>query len=163
MGEFKPIETQEQLNAVIADRLEKERQRVEAKYPGYDEYKDKAGKYDELAGKDYEKQIKTLTDDLTKARDELAEKAEKFSELEGRATAAELKNLKTRVALTNGIPVELAERLAGSNEEELTADAETWKKFMPKGHMPGKSSEAGAPSNDRDAMLKSVLEKLRKE
>lgn len=163
MGEFKPIETQEQLNAVISDRLEKERQRVEAKYSGYEEYKEKAGKYDELAGKDYEKQIETLTADLTKTRDELAKKTEKFTELEGRATAAELKNLKTRVALTNGIPVELAERLAGSNEEELTADAETWKKFIPKSHLPGKSSETGAPTNDRDAMLKGVLANLKKE
>lgn len=163
MGEFKVIETQEELNAVIADRLAKERSRVEAKYSGYDEYKEKAGKYDELAEKDYESQIQTLTNDLTKAREKLTEKETAYAELETRAKTAEIAQLKTKVALESGIPIELANRLSGDTEDELKADAETWKQFLPKSRMPGKSSESGSPNTERDAMLKGVLDKLRKD
>lgn len=109
MDEFKPINTQEELDAVIRSRLERERN----KFADYDT-------------------LKTSNTDLRKALD--AAKAEaataaqdaakRIAELEKQnkdyATAA----VKTRVALEYGIPSDIKDRLCGETEEEIKKDAE---------------------------------------
>lgn len=72
--------------------------------------------------------IKKLNSEARSLR-ERAKAAEKAAEESGgvaeRVPELEAENLRLRVALTHGLPVELAGRLKGGTEEELLADAET--------------------------------------
>ena len=65
--EFKPITSQDDLNKVIADRVQRER----AKYADYKDVKTKAAEYDKLAEAN-KSEIEKATDRVTKAEAEVA-------------------------------------------------------------------------------------------
>lgn len=111
----KPYEapaTQADLDRIIESRLARER----AKYEGFDDFKAKAARFDEI-----EQANLTELDKLT-ARAEKAEAAEKD---------ARLALLRHEVAATKNIPATLAARLQGSTREEMEADAEALAKLLP--------------------------------
>ena len=124
---FEAITTQEQLNDVIKDRLERERE----KFAGFEDYKKKAGEYDELKKKadgyeatiaDYKKAVDG--DDKTPGY------KKQLEELKGKVKGYETSSVKMRIAHENGIPYELAERLSGDDEEAIKKDAESMAKFL---------------------------------
>lgn len=98
--DFEPITTQEKLDEILtAER---------AKFEGY-------ASPDDVAS--YEERIKTLT--------AKAAKLEKTNaELDSANKAHELNALKAKVARESGLRYELADRLDGTTEEELRADAQ---------------------------------------
>lgn len=53
----------------------------------------------------------------------LKEKQESIDKLNGQLDSANLKDLKIQVALSNGLPYNLAERLTGTDEDSLVEDA----------------------------------------
>ena len=53
-----------------------------------------------------------------------------ITELQGQVSNYETASLRTRIALQNGLPYDLADRLQGADEEELKADAERLAGFM---------------------------------
>lgn len=126
---FTPIETQEDLDRIIGERLKREREATEKKYADYDAVKEKADKYDALA-KEHQEQIEKLQTDLQNATDKIAGHEQVVSDLKKRAADAETANLKHRIAHEANIPFELAGRLTGSTEEELRKDAETLGMFV---------------------------------
>ena len=105
MADFVPINTKEEWEAAIAP------------------LKEKAAKYDELAGKKLDKQVETLQQQLTA-------KEQSITELTARVEAAEGAVLRAKVAHANNLPYEMAERLKGVTEEELTADAKELAKLV---------------------------------
>lgn len=116
--EFKPIETQEELNAIIQRRIEQAKRSAEQ----------------ELAGKyaDYEDlKAKAQTADNLKA--ELETKNNRIAELEpleDKVHTYEIDSVKTRVALEEGLPYKFAERLTGTDEESIRADAKSMAKLI---------------------------------
>ena len=110
--QFEPINTQEEWEAAIAP------------------LKEKADKYDELAGKKLDKQVEALQQQLTAANDTISVNAQTISELTARAEAAEGAVLRLKVAHANSLPYEMAERLKGTTEEEMTADARELAKLV---------------------------------
>ncbi len=111
MSEFKVIETQEELDKIIKKRLEQKDREVA------EQYKDFLSPEDAKAMKaDYEKQIQ-------EAQDKLKTFDETVSTLTKRAETAEVSLLKNKVAIENNVPIKLAQRLVGTTEEELKADA----------------------------------------
>lgn len=105
-GKFKPPASQEELDRIITQRIERER----AKFADYDELKAKAAKFDEAAEANKSEQQK-LEDRVTKA--------------EEAAAKAQLEALRFRVATKHGISDEDAELfLTGTDEKALTAQAE---------------------------------------
>lgn len=73
----------------------------------------------------------------TQREREAREAAEaKYAEAEARATAAERRAIQLAVAQDLGLPVVLAERLTGSTEEEIRADAERVLNALPGGVPP---------------------------
>lgn len=101
-GEFKPPQSQEELDRIIGARLDRERRR----FADYDDLKAKAEKFDaaEQANKS----------ELERAQ-ERAEKAEK------QAAEFEAQSLKASVAADKGVP---ASSLSGSTKEELEQSAD---------------------------------------
>ena len=82
-------------------------------------------KIDELQGlsekvQSYEQQLNELQNTLQTKEQELAQ----VDELQSKLKSYELENLKIKIANQAGIPLDLAGRLSGENEEEIKADAE---------------------------------------
>lgn len=127
---FKIIETQEELDNIIGERLKREREATEKKYAGFDEAKEKAGKYDKLIAQDFEGQIRKLNDELKTEREKNAGHDQTVSEITARAEKAEKALLKVETAHKAGLPYELAARLNGDTEEELLADAKSLSSYV---------------------------------
>lgn len=116
-NEFTPITTQEELNSVIGDRLNRQKESIEAKYSDYDEVKSTN---------------KTLQAEIEKLKDETSEKIKSFDDIKNELDSLKLERMKHDVARKNGIPFEMATRLSGNNEKELEEDAKTMASFFTK-------------------------------
>lgn len=117
--DFEPITTQEKLDELLAAER--------AKFEGYASPENVA---------EYEKRIKTLTDKAAKLEKTNAE-------LDSANKAHELNALKNKVARESGLRYELADRLSGTTEEELRADAQKLCKYTAV-TAPLKSTESSA-------------------
>lgn len=109
--EFKPISTQEELDALIRDRLKRDRAKTAEKYADYEDLKAKAAKLDELE--------EAQKGELERANEKIA-KLEK--DAADRAAAEKAREIKERVAKETGVPVELVQ---GADEESMRAFAES--------------------------------------
>ncbi|WP_247920472.1 capsid assembly scaffolding protein Gp46 family protein [Streptococcus oralis] len=118
MSEFKPITTQEEFDAAIKGRLSREKE----KYADYD-------------------QIKSLVEDLKKENVDLkstieanyqskADADKQLEEMQSQIAGYETARLRTLIALQHGLPYDLADRLQGTDEESLKADAERLASFV---------------------------------
>lgn len=122
--EFHVIETQEQLNDVIKDRLnraaekhQRELNELSAKYADYDDIKAKA--------EGYEKKISELDAELKNGAAKIADYEKAIKERDAKIAEQATEALKTGIAREFGLPDEIAARLSGISEEEIRKDAET--------------------------------------
>ena len=155
---FEAITTQEQFDAVIKDRLDRER----SKFEGYDDFKEKAGKYDELKTKadGYEQTIAAMKLEID-GDDKNPGYKKQIADLQEKVKVYETSSVKMRIAHENGIPYELAGRLSGDNEDAIKKDAESLAKLI-------KASKPTAPLANPDptkidtkkAAMKKMLEGL---
>lgn len=130
MGEFTPITTQEQLEAVLKDRLERQSKKFESekadlekKYSGYMASDDVT-----KLKQSYEDQIKDLNTKVEAGASVQTELDNAKKQIE----AQKIDSLRIKTALENGIPYEFADRLKGTTAEELTADAKLFAKSFTK-------------------------------
>lgn len=130
MGDFKVIETQEEFDKAIQSRLKQKDREVA------DKYKDYLSPDDVTALKaDFDKQLQDANKLVEEANKKLSTFDDTVSNLTQRAESAENKLLKNKVAYENKLPIELSDRLIGSTEEELKADAEKLSGILkPQGH-----------------------------
>lgn len=122
--EFKAIETQEELDRIIQDRLARQKE----KYADYDELKSK--------NTDLETQIGSLQTTMQTTIEETTTTSANYDkqlvDLNAKIAGYETANLRTRIALQNGLPFDLADRLVGNDEESIKADAERLAAFVSK-------------------------------
>lgn len=148
MPEFKPIETQEALDAIIKDRIDR------AKKSAADEA---AKKYEGYLSPD---EVKKHTDQITALTDKLKESETKISDLTAKNSAYEIASVKTKIAHEVGLPYELADRLSGTTEEEIRKDADALSKFaMHPQATPSFSSET-PPTATADAAYRALAHDL---
>lgn len=112
MTEFKVIETQEQLDAIIKSRLDREK----AKYSDYDTLAEKI--------KNLETENTNLKQAITEKETSESMNLTRITDLEKDVTSWKQKSLKQQIAMKNGLPFDLADRLQGDTEESLNEDAE---------------------------------------
>jgi len=143
MSEFKPIETQEELNNVIRERLEQQERVIRKDYEGYKS----PDEVSELT-KGFEAQLKELQG---KADTTKADLEEKLRQATAGAEAATLEVTRMRVASEMGIPVELAQRLSGVDEDSIREDAKTLAKYTA-------NINAGTPMADPERPVGDALE-----
>lgn len=169
MADFKPINTQEEFDAAVKDRLNavvRERlERQAEKFSDYDDLKAAKKELDELKGKKLDEQLAALQAEYDKAKTTLADHDKIVSDLTTRATTAEHKLKQREIAHAAGIPVELADRINGSTDEEMTKDAEMLAKFakgggsvLPLGNPEGSGSKASL-----EAAYSSLAKSFKKE
>ena len=141
--EFKVIETQEDFDKAIQKRLARADREMLEKYKEYLS----PDKVEELKD-EYKKKLQKAEEELKAAQEKIAGHDQIVADLTTRATTVENKLLKGRIANDAGIPLELAARLVGNNEEELKKDAEQLASYLvPKSAPPLRSSDpAGGPT-----------------
>lgn len=121
MADFTPINTQEEFDAAIAARLNREREKAVKPYADYDQIKADLGTAQTTLG-ERDATIADLNTQLKSTRSDLA---------------------KTRIALEKHLPMELAERLRGETEDELRSDADSLSQLLGSRRTvePGRSTE----------------------
>ena len=140
MSDFKIIETQEELDAVIKARLSRERE----KYADYEDLKKQLADF-EVKETTYQNTI----NDLKTRETELASQVES---LNGDLTQTRLQTAKQRIATEYGLPLDLADRLQGDDEDGFKADAEQLASyFTPKQPAPPLKSNEPAIADKKEA------------
>ena len=114
MSEFKIIETQEQLDAIITDRIRRAKESEAKKFEGWKSPEDIEGLTKELTDK-----VKALEDAAAETQKQIEAKDQQIAE--GNKYRTDLE--KTRIALKAGLDIKYADRLRGENTEEWEADA----------------------------------------
>ena len=116
MTEFKTIETQEQLDAVIKDRIARAEKKIADGYADYEDLK--------KAKADYEEQIAALTEQLKAKEEAITGNDATLKDLQAKVREYEMASVRTRIAHDVGLPFEMANRLRGDDEGTIRADAE---------------------------------------
>lgn len=110
--EFKTIETQEALDAIIRNRLERNTrsvtEEVTKKFEGWISPED----------------AKKSTNQIAELSAKIKENEAQIADLTAKNSAYEAASVKAKIAQEAGLPPELANRLSGSTEEELKKDAQ---------------------------------------
>jgi chromosome segregation ATPase len=154
MEDFKVIETQEDFDKAIQKRLAQKDREAEEKYKSY-----LSPEKVEALNKEWEEKFNKVNESLKEATKKMEGHDQIVSDLTKRATTAESSLLRSKVAHESGVPFELAERLVGTTEEELKADAEKLASFLtPKAAPPLRSNEPGG--NNADAGFAQMLSQI---
>lgn len=160
MSEFTVIETQEQFDAAIGERLKREREKfteylspeeVEKKYNGYLSPDEVSEKYkDYLSPEEVEKKYAGWV-----SAEDAAEKDSKIKQYESYS-------VKTRIAKEAGLSLDAVDFLQGETEEDIKNSAEALKKILKPSAPPLRTTETHK-GDDKDEALRNTLRKLKGE
>lgn len=144
---FKPIETQEELDNIIKERLKRERESTQKRYEGW------------ISPEDHQKALDASNkafDDFKKAHES---DEQTIADLTAKNKAYETATLKSRIAHEVGLSYEWIDRIGGEDEESIRKDAESLKKLVGAGAqpIPTKNTEAGEDVDSGKAALRKVL------
>lgn len=131
---FKTIETQEDLDKIIKERLD----RVEKKYEGYiskEKFDEEIKKVkDGYIGFTSPEELKKVKDDydskLAKTKESTDELNRQISDLTKENGEIKLREMKYNVAHEFGIPRGMVDRLRGTTKEEIEQDAKSLSSFV---------------------------------
>lgn len=157
MAEFKIIETQEEFDARISERLKRDRESYAKKFEGYKSPEDLQKITD-----GFNAQIKALEDEKAATAEKLKEKDAQIAESEKYRTDL----AKTRIALKAGLDIKYADRLRGADEKEWEADAKELAKDFAASHYtapPASHEPVSNPDNKnaaQNAAFKSMLSNM---
>lgn len=161
MSEFKVIETQEQLDAVIGERVARAEKKGEEKaLKQYSDYEDLKKQLEEKTAK-----VEELSTQLSTQTENASTNAQELEDLKTQLHKYETDSVKTRVAHEMGLPFDLAARLSGEDEESIRADAKALAEVVGKTKpaAPLGSSEPVVKGNDRESALREMLSNMKGE
>lgn len=156
MSEFTPITTQEQLDAVIGDRLKRNEEKWQKKYEGY-------LSPDEVSAKtsDLEKQLSDATNALDGATKKIASHEKDIADRDSKIKGFEVSAMKHRAAHEAGLSYDAVDFLQGDDEESIKASADKFKSLMGKSHSaPDFHNEPDVDS--KSASMKKLAQSLAK-
>ncbi len=147
---FKPIETQEELDAIIEKRLKREREVTTKRFDGW------------ISPEDHQKAI----DSANKALDDYKEAhkgdEQMIADLTAKNKAYETASLKSRIAHEVGLSYDWISRISGEDEESIRSDAESLKKLVGTGApLPTKNPESGENLDPSKTAFRSVLSAIK--
>ena len=144
--------TQEELNKIVSERIKRAQAKTEELENRVKELEEeRAGLLSTIEANN---QLLIEKDGLISAKEA------EFAELQKVSDEYKASQLKAQIAVRNGLPYDLAERLQGSDEESLQADAERLSAFVKQKQViaPMKSNEPEVDS--RTAAVRQVLQQL---
>ena len=144
--------TQEELNKIVSERIKRAQAKTEELENRVKELEEeRAGLLSTIEANN---QLLIEKDGLISAKES------EFAELQKVSNEYKAAQLKAQIAVRNGLPYDLAERLQGSDEESLQADAERLSAFVKQKQVvaPMKSNEPEVDS--RTASMRQVLQQL---
>lgn len=153
MSEFRAINTQEEFDEAIGERLRREQETVRKEFKGY------------LPPEAVEKKYKGyLSPEEVQKKYEGYLSAEEVAKKDALIRKYESDSVKTRIANELGIPYELAGRLTGTDEESIRKDAETLKGIIGAQRKPvAPLMKEGVQGDETDAALKTMLSEMKGE
>lgn len=157
--EFTPIETQEAFDAMVKDRVERAKKSTAKEFEA--RLQDLEQTKEALAAKDTE--IGTLKAKITDLEGASKTNEESYQSMQKELSEAKLAALKQRVAIETGIPLEMAERLAGDDEESVRKDAEAVKGFMGAKHVAPSFNNQSVPADPKKEGYRAMAQMFRKE
>lgn len=118
-------------------------------------YKDQLGEMETLkqSNQALQEASQDVNNKYTQLETTLKEKQSSIDDLNKQLTASNLQNLKIQVALDNGLPYTLANRLSGDDQESLTKDAQSLAGLFTQPESPMRSTEPNANSADPYAQM----------
>lgn len=158
---FKIIETQEQFDAAISDRIKRERETVAKQYEGYVSPADL-----EKAKADMKAVSEKQLADLSKAMDDLNKKYADYdknmAEKDAKIKGYETDSVKTRIAHEMGLSYDAIGFLKGDDEASIKQSAESLKAIIGAQHTapPLANPEGNPGANPVEAAMKGMLQTL---
>lgn len=146
MDEFKVIETQEQFDEAIKERLNRERKKSSEAtaelQKELDSYKSQLEAY------------QTKEQEFSNASSQIDELKKKIAEYEA-------DSVKTKIAIECNLPLTMKDRLRGNTEDEIRADAQALIDLIPKPQAPSRSTETiVTPEEESKRELRGMLKNL---
>lgn len=120
--EFQAITTQAEFDAMIGERLNRQKETYEEKLKGLESLQT------ELTNLKEELQAKNQL--IEESKNTVATKEQEFNDLNTQLESLKLEKLKQSIAIKNGLPFELAARLQGDDEETILEDAKSLQGFI---------------------------------
>ena len=156
--EFTPIETQEQFDSMVKDRVERAKSAgaKEARKEFETQLADLEQTKEQLTSKDSE--IEALKAKITDFEGEKKASEESYQSMQKELSELKLKALKTRVAMDAGLPADLADRLTGEDEETLKADAEKLASFVGSKRVAPSFNHEDAPTDPAEAGFREMAQ-----
>lgn len=155
MSDFNVIETQEQLDAVIGERIKRERETIAKRYEGFLSPDDLETKTAELTT-----QIGDLTKSLEEANNKIANHDKELAERDNKIKEYESHSVKSRIAHENGLSYEAVNFLQGEDEESIRKSAESLKALVGKVAAPPLANHDDTKVKNGDAALLTTLRNL---
>lgn len=147
---FKVIETQEEFDEVVKERLKREQE----KYADYDQLKSR--------NSELETEVGGLKATINESDEKIKRLDAEIGSSKIKITGFETASMKTKIALQNGLPIDFADRLVGEDEASLKADAERMASFIKTKPVPPlKTTEPII--DDKDSGLKNMLKNMSNE
>lgn len=145
---FKPIETQEQFDAAIGDRIKREGDKVRKEFEGYLSPEDVAKKYEGFLSPEQEKE---------KYKNHMS--PEDVAKKDAIIKQHETNSAKMRIAHEMGLPYDAVGFIQGDDEEGIKKSAEALKGLVGAGDVPPLASPEGGDGST-DVELKKLLKGL---
>lgn len=153
MSDFKVIESQEELDRILKDRLDRAEKKAKEEMQGLiDSLKSENACLKE-ENTNYQKQLEGVK-----------EKDVTISTLEGEIESYKKAELRRKVAIKNDIPYTLADRIIGDDEESMAEDAKRLAEFVgKKDYVPPLRNYEDKNQDNMDGALKDLLNNLNTE
>ena len=152
MSEFKIIETQEQFEERLKDRLKRERESVKKEYEGF------------LSPSDVEEKYRGfLSPDDVKEKYKNHLSPDEVEKLNSKIKGYETASVKTRIAHETGLSYEAIEFLKGDDEDSIRKSAESLKGLVGINNVAPLASTESNVGDATDAALRNTLKGLKGE
>ena len=159
MSEFKPIETQEQFDAAITERIARAKEATRKEFDGWLSPEQQKKKTAEL-----ETKVSGLTSQLQEANEKITQNQTQIAERDAKIAKYETDSAKTRIANELGLSYEAVAYLRGENEDEIRKSAEGLKTIIGIRKAPPLADPEGdSGTGEEKAAYKKMLQNMKGE
>lgn len=157
--EFAPITSQEALDAVIKDRLNRQNEKHSKEV---EELKAQLKALEDVKAKesDYQSQLDELNKSLAEASDKITEYDSQIAEKDKAIHGYEVGAIKNQVAQELGLSFDAVELLKGEDEETIRKSAETLKTLISKANPSPVITGEPAIVNQKQASIESAYKQM---